>query len=150
MAARTASILKLSSETWGDTIHRAYRTARSQYGRRRDPETGEAKFSYRTVAAKLQAAGIDASDQSLMRLEELDEMPTRMRQRQLAYWVLVAYGYDPEDFGLTADIVSLDAFNVPKIKRVLAPTFSWSPRPTTGRKVHETPGHTRFLMRQAS
>lgn len=131
MAARNR-YLTLPDETWGDQIHRAYRHARSRFGRR-DPVTGRASFSYEAVAERMRQAGLDLTDQVLMRLEDHEELPSRMKQRQIAYFALIAYGYDPADFGLTPDNVALAAFDLPKIKKALAPRFSCSPRRETER-----------------
>lgn len=117
--ARAATVLKLDAETWGDQLHRAYRQARDMYPR--DPVTGEAVLSYRVVAEKMRAAGIDVGDQTLMRLEDLTELPTRMKSRQIAYFALLAYGYDPEDFGLNPQTVVLTPFDLGRIKRALLP-----------------------------
>lgn len=125
MAARKRS-LTLTDETWGDRVHRAYRYARDELNLGRDPKTGQATFSYLAIAEKLRAAGIDTSDQALMRLEREPAIPTRMRQRQVAYFALMAYGFDPAEFGLTSDNVNLVGFDLPKIKRALTPTFRWS------------------------
>lgn len=137
-------IRRLDTETWGERLHRAYRTARAEAGSR-NPATGEAAFSYRMVADKLRSVGIDVSDQALLRLEEQVDVPRSMRQRQVAYFTLIAYGFDPAEFGLTPDNVILSAFDLPKIKRALAPTFRWSSRvtPTLGRGV--SAGQAPFL-----
>lgn len=79
-----------------------------------------------------------------MRLEDFDEIPARMRTRQVAYFALVAYGYEPADFGLTPDTVALGAFDINKVKRAVAPAFSWSPRPTPTQRTHRTPGQSRI------
>lgn len=127
-------ILQLQDETWGDQLHRAYRQARSRFNQRRDPVTGKASFSYDVVAHKLRSVGISMTDQALFRLEELDEASTRMRQRQVAYFALIAYGYDPADFGLTPDNVALAGYDIPRITKAIAPAFSWSPRQAQSRQ----------------
>lgn len=124
MATARNPLFTLTEETWGDQMHRAYRQARAKFAQGRDPQTGQAAFSYAVVARKLQSVGIPMTDQALFRLEQLTEPPTRMRQRQVAYFALIAYGYDPADFGLTPDNVVLTGFDIPKITRAIAPTFS--------------------------
>lgn len=111
--------LKLGEETWGDRLHRAYRQARASRGGKADD--GAYRFSYRAVAEKLAEVGFDVSDQTVLRLELHEDVPTRMRDRQLAYFVLIAYGYDPADFGLTPDNVVLTGYDLRKVTRHLAP-----------------------------
>jgi hypothetical protein len=40
---------------------------------------------------------------TITRLESLTEAPTKQRDRRRAYMLVVLYGYDPADFGLTDD-----------------------------------------------
>lgn len=84
-AAQRSAVAKLSlgDETWGDRVHRAYRAARTQRGGK--AASGEYRFSYRYVADRMAEVGLDVSDQTLLRLENFEEVPTRMRDRQIAY-----------------------------------------------------------------
>lgn len=111
--------LTLGDETWGDRVHRAYRVARQRSNGQRDPLTGRATFSYLTVAEKLTATGFPVSDTALLRLEEHRTIPTRATTRRIAYFAILGYGFDPADFGLTADTVDLSGFDVPRIRRML-------------------------------
>jgi hypothetical protein len=129
-ANQQAPMLTLTPETWGDQMHRAYRQARARFGGGRDKETGKAAFSYDVVARKLRSVGISMTDQVLLALERLDDPPKRMRQRQVAYFALIAYGYDPADFGLTPANVELSGYDIPRIKKAIAPAFRWTPRRT--------------------
>lgn len=77
----------LDTETWGERVARA----RTRSG----------------VSLKEAAARVSQFEQvsytSLMRLERLGSVPSDGRRRIIAYLALVSYGYDPEDFGLSAN-----------------------------------------------
>jgi hypothetical protein len=53
-------------------------------------------------AAEIISGYMLTSHVSLQRLEKLEQPPTRRAQRALAYLAVLTYGFDPEDFGLTA------------------------------------------------
>lgn len=85
MATRTTPPLRtLGPETFGDRFRRARETSGRSL---REAEEAVAQF-------------LPTSRNSLNRLEQLDTAPADRRRRALAYLVLVAYGFDPLDFGL--------------------------------------------------
>lgn len=101
--------LRLGEETLGDRIHRAYRRCKA--------ETGLVYLDHATAISEI----VPVSDQTLMRLEQLDDLPSRPRQRQTLFLMMLAYGFDPHDFGLTEESAGLGAFDMRKVRRVLDP-----------------------------
>lgn len=81
------SLQTLGAETWGEKVSRA----RSRSG-----------LQARDAADRVSRA-VPVSHMTLLRLESLPELPSSPKKRLLAYCALVAYGFDPEDFGLSAD-----------------------------------------------
>ena len=78
-------------ETWGDKFHRAYRLARRRYGK---------GFTYREAARRVSVV-LQTNDAAILRLESFDTMPTTPRQRALAVYCLVVYGFEPGVLGFT-------------------------------------------------
>lgn len=114
MAEKKKERLALADkETWGERVHRAYRHGRSIY-----------RYTYQQIADRMTAAGVPVADQTLMRYEQLEERPTNPRVRQICYWMLVAYGYHPEDFGLHEGNTPLDAYDVDRLTSLLAPQMA--------------------------
>lgn len=85
----------LGEENWGQKVRRAYYTQREMTGRR-----------YADIAQTITDVAMPCYVNTLQRLEKYDTVPTTPRQRTMAYLAVLAYGYDPEDFGLTKDMVS--------------------------------------------
>ena len=76
-------LMRLDEERWGERIRRARERAGLTVREAADLVSQIHETSYRSIA----------------RLEELHVPPTGRRQL-LAYLALLAYGYDPDDFGL--------------------------------------------------
>lgn len=100
----------LGEETWGERLHRAYRRCRALHG-----------ITYLAHSEAI-SEFIPVSDQTIMRFEERDEMPANPRQRQLAYLIVTAYGFCPEEFGLTAETCNFGLWDLPKLKKALDPS----------------------------
>lgn len=83
----TQSLLALDDETWGERVARA---------------RARARLSLKEAAARVSQL-IPVSYSTLMRLESLDEAPTDLKRRAIAYLALFTYGYKPETFGLSVD-----------------------------------------------
>lgn len=77
--------------TWGESVHMAYRRARALYGQ-----------TYVDVARRINQL-VPVSDPTLTRLEAYKDVPSQERVRRIAYFALLAYGHNPEDFGLTKE-----------------------------------------------
>ena len=112
----TARVLTLDDETFGERIHRAYRQGRTAHG-----------FTYREVAERLSQV-YPVSMQSLQRLEQQPDIPKQARMRLVAYLALIAYGFDPETFGLNHDNTPVGFVDLKKAKAVLDPTNGCSTR----------------------
>lgn len=94
MAGKTGTLsapLTLTDETFGERLHRAYRRGRAIYG-----------YRYDTLAETLSSV-CPISGQTILRYEEYDEAPTRPRWRANLVYVILAYGYEPDQFGLSMD-----------------------------------------------
>lgn len=74
----------LDAETWGERVARA----RNRSG-----------MSLKEAAARVSQL-LPVSYSTLMRLESMQQPPTDTKRRILAFLTLVAYGYEPQDFGL--------------------------------------------------
>lgn len=92
---KTAEPMQLNEETWGDRVHRAYRTSRAHYG-----------HTYREIAERMNQI-TSITDSTLLRLETYKEVPSQERVRRVAFYALLAYGFNPEDFGLTLENVGV-------------------------------------------
>jgi hypothetical protein len=79
--------LTLARETWGQRVHRAYRSGRDQYN-----------YTYEDVARQISRIGMSISQQTIFRLEKNDTPPRTARGQLNAWLILTAYGYDPADF----------------------------------------------------
>ena len=64
------------------------------------------------------------SKSSLIRLERLDELPTARYDRARAALVLLLYGYDLEDFGLSKDDVP-PAIDLRVLERLRRSSTKW-------------------------
>lgn len=100
---------KLDEETWGERLHRAYRQCRARTG-----------LVYMQHAEAI-SAFVPISDQTLMRSELLEEVPARPNKRQVMFLTLLAYGFEPEEFGLTEETCSLTGFDMKRVRRELDP-----------------------------
>jgi hypothetical protein len=126
-----AQAFTLNDETFGEKVHRAYRQGRAAHG-----------FTYREIADRLSAV-YPVSMQSLQRLELQPDIPRQQRVRLVAYLALIAYGFDPEDFGLNHDNTPLGLLDLEKTKVVLDPNNGCSFRSTADHKpeiTYESPG----------
>lgn len=101
--------IKLDEETWGERLHRAYRRCKARTG-----------LIYIDQSAAI-SEFVPVSDQWLIRAEARDDAPTRPKDRQLAYLMLLAYGIEPEDFGLTAATSNMSSWNLTSVKKKLDP-----------------------------
>jgi hypothetical protein len=116
----SAARLSLEDETFGERVHRAYRQGRAQHG-----------FTYREISDWL-APVYPVSMQSLQRIEAQPDLPRQARMRLVAYLALIAYGFEPEDFGLNHDNTPLGFIDIEKTKAVLDPTNGCSLQSGTG------------------
>lgn len=80
-----STLLSLGTETWGERLARA----RSRSG-----------VSLKEAAARVSDLA-PVSYSSIMRLESMTEPPADRKRRMVAYLTLIAYGFDPEQFGLS-------------------------------------------------
>ena len=118
MATRKKAHLSLGDESFGEKIHRAYRIGRRKYG-----------FTYSEVAERIRPI-YPISDQALQRMaEEIESLEqASSRQRIWLFLMLLAYGFEPSEFGIEDGSVSLDPEVVKLARRRLSPTSSCSSR----------------------
>lgn len=100
---------RIDEVTWGERLHLAYRRCRAEHG-----------INYLEHAERI-SEWVPVSDQTLMRLELSEDIPRLPRQRQLLYFVLLSYGYEPETFGLTVDNCALQNWDIAKARKALDP-----------------------------
>lgn len=112
--------LSLDDESFGERVHRAYRQGRAIHG-----------FTYREIADRITQV-YPVSMQSLQRIEQQPDVPRQPRVRLVAYLALVAYGFDPETFGLNHDNTPVGFIDLRKAKSVLDPSNGCSSRSDTG------------------
>lgn len=100
MTTTTQPPLTLGDETWGDKFYRAYRRARLHWGRGMTLENlADAVSRFKKV-----------TDSTIIRYGGTDRDEPRQEDSKVnVYLSLVAMGFDPAEFGLTAD-------NVPGIR----------------------------------
>lgn len=98
--------------TWGEKVHLAYRRSRATYG-----------HTYREVAERISQI-FPTTDATIVRLESYDTVPKQERVRIVAYLALLAYGFDPSDFGLSPDNVRLDKQVLKRAAGLLKPRNS--------------------------
>lgn len=103
--------LTLGVETWGERVRRAYRRARDTWGD---------GFNYRSVAEQISLV-YPVSMTALQRLEQNEELPKQPRVRIVAFYALLAYGFDPADFGLTDENTPVANIDLRKTRQLLAP-----------------------------
>lgn len=107
--------ITLGDETFGERVSRAYRRFRVAHG-----------LVYEDVARRLTEIGFTVSQPSVAELGDHPDIPAREATRQRAYWVLLAYGYEPADWGLVdGETVNLAAFDVDTFRRELHPS-AWA------------------------
>lgn len=99
----------LDDENFGERVHRAYRKGRATYG-----------FTYREVSERLSTV-YPVSMQSLQRIEQQPVIPRQPRMRLVAYLALIAYGFEPEDFGLNHDNTPLGFVDLQRARTALDP-----------------------------
>lgn len=107
-----ATTLKPRKLTWGDRFHLAYRQSRDTFG--------YGYISYSTVAERVSQI-VPTSNQSILRMEGWEELPRNAQTRQVAFFALMALGFDPADFGLTEKNVPLGGFNMARARKLLSP-----------------------------
>lgn len=100
---------RLTEETWGDRLHRAYRTCREKHG-----------LVYADHADAI-SQFFPLAESVLLRLEDQLDVPSRPNTRLRAYMALLAYGFDPADFGLSKDNVPLSGWNMRLVESGLDP-----------------------------
>ena len=115
-APHSKNLIHLADENWGDRLHRAYRTAR-----RNNPG-----LTYRQVAQQLSRI-FPTTDATVIRLENYDDVPSQQRVRALAYLVVLAYGFDPGQFGLDESNTGLDPQIIKTARDLLIRSKSWIP-----------------------
>jgi hypothetical protein len=81
------ALSRLDDETWGERVRRARNRSR---------------LSLKTVEHLIRPMA-PASYSYVGRLEQLVAPPSDMKKRAVAFLTLVAYGYDPTEFGLSRD-----------------------------------------------
>jgi hypothetical protein len=99
----------LTDETWGERAHRAYRTQRRTYGQ-----------TYRQIADRISLV-LPVADSQLYRLEDNTDLPKTSRVRLLAFLAIIAYGFNPEDFGLNSTNTPLAGLDLKRIEKLLRP-----------------------------
>lgn len=104
--------LHLVEENWGERLHRASRMSRQMYGQ-----------TYRDVAASISRLH-KITDSTLIRLESYKELPSQQRVRVIAFYTLLAYGFEPAEFGLTEENVGLAPELVELARKLLSPRAS--------------------------
>lgn len=85
MAVSAAELRRLDTETFGQQVRRCRDLSRVDL----------------REAAEWVSRWVLTSYKSLSRLERLGELPTDLHRRAVAYLTILAYGFDPEQFGLT-------------------------------------------------
>lgn len=111
MAPRKKARLKLEPETFGQKLKRAYLTQRSLYG-----------WTLEDIEERITSSGVmKISDTQMQRLERHTDLPPTAQTRLQAYVVIIAYGYDPADFGLTEENVPLGAIDLKKLYNLVSP-----------------------------
>jgi hypothetical protein len=88
----TATLRQLGEEPFGSQLYRARKSSGVEL---RD-------------AAELVSRYMFTSHTTLHRLEKLPHVPEDRHRRALAYLVLLVYGFDPRQFGLSADDLPKD------------------------------------------
>lgn len=127
--------LSLDDENFGERVHRAYRQGRAAHG-----------FTYREIAERLSTV-YPVSMQSLQRIEAQAEIPRQPRMRLVAYLALIAYGFEPEDFGLNHDNTPVGFIDLAKAKSVLDPNNGCSrgsEQPHVAKNIRKSPGQRKI------
>lgn len=89
MAARKKQqTLHLDEEDWGERLRRAFYRGKEIYG-----------YTYDDCAERISKIRPTAQS-ALVKLYQWKDLPSRLPTRQTAYFALLSYGFDPEDFGL--------------------------------------------------
>lgn len=99
--------LTLDDETFGERLHRAFRRNRAA--------TGE---TWSRLAERVSQVR-PTSEASMIRLVDLDDVPKTNSGRLLAYMVVLALGYKPEDFGLSEANVPLAGYDLKRVADLL-------------------------------
>lgn len=114
---KRSPVLRLEAETWGDQVRRAYRTQRDLYG-----------YVYADIVERINGSRIaQVHVPTLQRLERHETVPAKASTRLQAFLVLIAYGFDPEDFELTSANVPLAGLDLKAVYEALTPTPKTSP-----------------------
>lgn len=109
---RFGATLERRPTTWGDNFRAAFVQAREHFGRD--------YITYQKVADRV-AQVVPCHQTTVLRLTTLDDPPHRANERQHAYLVLVAMGFDPTEFGLTDQDRLLKGMDEATLRRVLDP-----------------------------
>lgn len=105
------TLLHLEPENFGHRIRRAYNTQRNVLG-----------YTYSDIQDRITNSKVmKISDTQLQRLERHEGVPPTSQTRLQAYVALVAYGYDPADFGLDEKNVNLGVIDLDKLYEKVAP-----------------------------
>jgi hypothetical protein len=104
----------MPEEAWGERVNRAYRLFRAKHG-----------LVYEDVANRLNDVGIETSQPVIADLADFTGPPSRSGSRLLAFWVLLAYGRDPREWGLDETTVPLGPFDVADMADKLNPN-TWA------------------------
>lgn len=99
---------------WGDEFRAAYLQAKRHFPK--------GVVTYQSVADRVSQL-VPTSVTSVLRLGNKDTLPCTAPERQRAYLSLVAMGFDPEAFGLTAHDRALKGLTESEIRMMLDPAF---------------------------
>lgn len=102
--------LQLGEETWGERVNRAYRRGREVHG-----------FTYRDIVKRV-SQFMPTSDAAVISLNTLTEPPTATRKQMVAFYVILAYGFEPNDFDLNASTIGIDKEVEKRARDVLSPS----------------------------
>lgn len=102
-------------ESWGERVSRAYRAQRRRTGQH-----------YREVAERISQIHPVLNSQ-LSRLEDNEDLPPTRNTRLIAFLALIAYGYDPEDFGLNAGNTPVAGYDLKRVVDLLKPESRCTP-----------------------
>lgn len=87
--ARTSKTFRLGDETFGDRVRRAYYKGKAQGRYDNWAELAERVSRYRSISVP-----------GLIRIQTLDEKPTRAGALETVWLLAIAMGVDPRDLGL--------------------------------------------------
>lgn len=106
------SLSRAEEPHWGDGFRAAYVQSKRHF------EPGV--ISYEALAERVSQL-VPTTGTSILRLGYADEVPRRPNTRQIAYLALVAMGFDPTQFDLTAEDRALRGLTEIEIRKMLDP-----------------------------